>query len=199
MFVFWLGEQFIYFGIWTWTNLRTKWTAERLLQGPTVWVELSLGLNMGGLNVKAPSMSRWHQSLHWERHLLHGPTAGRLSTLWFIASSSSFSVTAAVLCGRRSYGFLPGDCPAWRRNLLQPIILGLAFRGYLAVPLLAPLTLPPIRGNRWWDELFLIAGAELGCLLPPHACIGTCLATSLNKDSLVWWFLPAMGIRQRES
>ncbi len=33
---------------------RTKRTAVQLSLGLTVWVKLSLGLNVGGLNVKAP-------------------------------------------------------------------------------------------------------------------------------------------------
>jgi hypothetical protein len=33
---------------------RTKQTADQLSLGPIVWVELSLGLNVGGVNVKAP-------------------------------------------------------------------------------------------------------------------------------------------------
>jgi hypothetical protein len=59
-----LGYKCSFFG---WTNslstlgfglgptvTRTKQTADQLLLGLTVWVELSLGLNVGGLNVKAP-------------------------------------------------------------------------------------------------------------------------------------------------
>jgi hypothetical protein len=59
-----LGYKCSFFG---WTNssstlgfglgptvTRTKQTAVQLSLGLTVWVELSLGLNVGGLNVKAP-------------------------------------------------------------------------------------------------------------------------------------------------
>jgi hypothetical protein len=59
-----LGYKCSFFG---WTNCsstlgfglgrtvtRAKQTTVQLSLGPTVWVELSLGLNVGGLNVKAP-------------------------------------------------------------------------------------------------------------------------------------------------
>jgi hypothetical protein len=38
------------------TVTRTKQTAVQLSLGLTVWVELSLGLNVGGLNIKTPGL-----------------------------------------------------------------------------------------------------------------------------------------------
>jgi hypothetical protein len=56
MFIFRVDEQFVHF--WFWHGLfvtRTKRPAYKLSLGPTRWVELSPGLKVGGLNLKAPS------------------------------------------------------------------------------------------------------------------------------------------------
>ncbi len=46
---------------------RTKRAADQLSLGPTVWVELSLGLNVGGLNVKASYLDLFH--IHCKKKL----------------------------------------------------------------------------------------------------------------------------------
>jgi hypothetical protein len=53
-FLGWTNSSSIFgFGLGLFVT-RTKQTADRLSLGLTVWVELSLGLNVGGLNIKAP-------------------------------------------------------------------------------------------------------------------------------------------------
>jgi hypothetical protein len=88
--------------------------------------------------------------LHWYRDLLHCPTAGWLSALWFIGSLLFFSNTATALGRGHSYGHRTGECPALKRNLLWPNRPGLVLRGPLAAALIDPLPPTSKGGNRWW-------------------------------------------------
>ncbi len=89
-----------------------------------------IAVYMGNIWIPEMQASSWVASISACTGKETSSTAQQQAGSLHSGSSARPLVTAAALCGGRSYGHCPGDCPAWRRNLLRASIPGLVFRGH---------------------------------------------------------------------